>query len=133
MTRLRNRTLKFIDLLLANGYNIFNPNVKPELPEGWAKFAACKDADPDIFFPETGSDYVVATRIAEAKRICGTCSVESECLATALMRREKNGVWGGTSWPERKNILGSYKTWRMRGKGMADNDDVYWSDRASSV
>lgn len=129
MPRLRTRMQHFIDILLENGYNIFNPNIKPDIPDGWAKHAACKDADPDVFFPERDDgSYAVAAKIKEAKHICSTCPVESECLAVSLMKREKSGVWGGASWPERKSLIGSHNMWRMN-----ERDDVHWPDRANSI
>ena len=33
--------------------------------------------------------------IAQAKRICSTCPVLEPCLAGAIARRERSGVWGG--------------------------------------
>lgn len=45
--------------------------------------------DPKIFFP------VNNTQADDARTICGTCPVRSQCLADALARREPHGVWGG--------------------------------------
>jgi WhiB family transcriptional regulator, redox-sensing transcriptional regulator len=43
----------------------------------------------DLFFSEN------AEEIAEAKTICSTCILQSDCLQAALQRREPWGVWGG--------------------------------------
>ena len=48
----------------------------PEDP-GWQERALCAQTDPEAFFPEKGG----STR--EAKRICTTCEVRSECLEYA--------------------------------------------------
>jgi WhiB family transcriptional regulator, redox-sensing transcriptional regulator len=64
----------------------------------WAKDAACLEADPDVFFPEKGG----STR--EAKRICGGCPVQLECLVYALEEEERFGIWGGKSERERRAL-----------------------------
>jgi hypothetical protein len=53
--------------------------------------AACKGADPGLFFPEPGDE---ATEAA-ARAICAACPVRAECYAGAIARRETSGVWGG--------------------------------------
>lgn len=62
----------------------------------WMLEAKCLDADPEAFFPEKGG----STR--EAKRICATCPVRSECLDHALENDERFGIWGGLSERERR-------------------------------
>ncbi|MEN3314529.1 MAG: WhiB family transcriptional regulator, redox-sensing transcriptional regulator, partial [Acidimicrobiaceae bacterium] len=42
---------------------------------------------------------------AEAKGICGACSVREQCLEYALANREADGVWGGATERERRRIL----------------------------
>lgn len=69
----------------------------------WRELANCQGTDPEVFYPEKGGS------TAEAKRICGRCYVEPECLAWALERDERFGVWGGRSERERRLLrrLGS--------------------------
>jgi WhiB family redox-sensing transcriptional regulator len=69
----------------------------------WGSRAACRSADPELFFPvsETGPS---ATQIAKAKTVCARCEVRGECLAFALATWEQHGVWGGTS-PEERTVL----------------------------
>jgi WhiB family redox-sensing transcriptional regulator len=62
----------------------------------WYEQAACRDADPDIFFPERGES------LAPAKAICFTCPVWDDCYQTGL--RQKFGVWAGTSERERRRL-----------------------------
>ena len=55
--------------------------------------AACArpGIDPDMFFPDPAD-----TRAIEAATaFCRTCPVQAACLAKALARREKYGVFGG--------------------------------------
>ena len=67
----------------------------------WWRYAACRDADPDIFFPVSavgpGHD-----EVARAKAICARCPVRRQCLQFALATRQAHGVWGGTTEEERR-------------------------------
>lgn len=64
----------------------------------WQERALCSQTDPEAFFPEKGG----STR--EAKRICGRCEVQAECLQYALARDERFGIWGGHSERERRKL-----------------------------
>jgi WhiB family transcriptional regulator, redox-sensing transcriptional regulator len=64
----------------------------------WAVFAACREADPDLFFGSSKD----AERGALA--ICEICTVAAECLEHALDARERFGVWGGKTEKERKRL-----------------------------
>ena len=64
----------------------------------WQERALCAQTDPEAFFPEKGG----STR--DAKRICGSCEVRSECLEYALENDERFGIWGGLSERERRKL-----------------------------
>ena len=64
----------------------------------WRDYAACAQTDPEAFFPEKGG----STR--DAKQICRGCFVREECLAYALERDERFGIWGGLSERERRRL-----------------------------
>jgi WhiB family redox-sensing transcriptional regulator len=68
----------------------------------WRDHAACRDVDPDVFFPIGTSDASLP-QIDEAKRICRTCPVCGPCLRWALGSGDA-GVWGGTTEDERRNL-----------------------------
>jgi WhiB family transcriptional regulator, redox-sensing transcriptional regulator len=68
----------------------------PEL--AWQERALCAQTDPEAFFPEKGG----STR--EAKRVCMSCDVRSECLEYALAKDERFGIWGGLSERERRRV-----------------------------
>src|SRR5436305_8397651 len=70
---------------------------KPE----WQARAACKDCDPELFFP-LGTTGAAVPDIEWAKTICGACPVQSECLDFALKTRQEFGIWGGTTEDERR-------------------------------
>ncbi|WP_281254983.1 WhiB family transcriptional regulator [Georgenia soli] len=64
----------------------------------WQDRALCAQTDPEAFFPEKGG----STR--EAKRVCTSCEVRSECLEYALENDERFGIWGGLSERERRKL-----------------------------
>lgn len=69
----------------------------------WRHEAICKDEDPDLFFPigDTGPALV---QIEQAKNVCRRCPVTEECLRWALESGQDNGVWGGMSEIERREL-----------------------------
>jgi WhiB family transcriptional regulator, redox-sensing transcriptional regulator len=69
----------------------------------WRKSAACRDTNPDLFFP-VGTTGAALVQIDEAKRVCGICPVRSDCLEFALVTNQDSGIWGGTSEDERRII-----------------------------
>jgi WhiB family redox-sensing transcriptional regulator len=69
--------------------------VDPRSLEG----ARCAETDPEIFYPAKGG----TTR--PAKRVCGSCEIQPDCLDYALQTREQYGIWGGASESERRQML----------------------------
>jgi WhiB family transcriptional regulator, redox-sensing transcriptional regulator len=67
----------------------------------WRLEAACRDADPDLFFPggETRSAHVKT-----AKLICRGCGVSTTCLSWALASGQEAGIWGGLTEDERRGL-----------------------------
>jgi len=66
----------------------------------WRLLAACRHADPELFFPVSASGPPL-DQITQAKAICACCPVRRQCLAFALDTRQDHGVWGGMSEQER--------------------------------
>jgi WhiB family redox-sensing transcriptional regulator len=66
----------------------------------WRNHAACREVDPDLFFP-LGTSGASVLQIDEAKQICRTCPVYAPCLRWALNSGDA-GVWGGTTEDERR-------------------------------
>ena len=81
---------------LASVTNIFGDD--DDGPLSWQEQALCAQTDPEAFFPEKGG----STR--EAKKVCGSCDVRSECLDYALEHDERFGIWGGLSERERRKL-----------------------------
>jgi WhiB family redox-sensing transcriptional regulator len=59
--------------------------------------AACRDAHPSIWFPES---FDVPTR-EYAKGVCRACPVRLDCLRHALEGHERHGIWGGINMANR--------------------------------
>ncbi len=66
----------------------------------WWSLAACRSADPDLFFPISQSG-PAAVQIQRAKAVCAGCLVQDDCLRYALAADPVQGVWGGLSEEER--------------------------------
>lgn len=67
----------------------------------WWENAACRTADPDIFFPV--SSYGPGRQdVDRAKEVCAACGVRRQCLQFALATHQVHGVWGGTTEDERR-------------------------------
>ncbi|ADP80983.1 WhiB family transcriptional regulator [Frankia sp. AgB1.9] len=78
----------------------------PGWPAYWRQDAACRDGDPDAFFPPDGRNTKArAAAETRARKICSTCAVRRPCLATAIFRQEEHGVWGGLTSDQRANLI----------------------------
>jgi WhiB family transcriptional regulator, redox-sensing transcriptional regulator len=75
--------------------------------QAWLDQAACRDIDPERFFPESGEQ----TKAAEAKAICAGCQVRDQCLDLAVKAAggidQDHGVFGGTLPAERSRLRGN--------------------------
>jgi WhiB family transcriptional regulator, redox-sensing transcriptional regulator len=71
--------------------------------DDWRDNAACRDTDPDLFFP-VGTTGPAIEQIANAKAVCQACDVQSACLEYALITNQDSGIWGGTSEEERRAL-----------------------------
>jgi WhiB family redox-sensing transcriptional regulator len=80
--------------------------------DDWRDVAACRDTDPDLFFP-VGTTGPAIEQIENAKAVCRQCDVQTECLEYALATNQDSGVWGGTSEEERRVLRRQYVA-RMR-------------------
>ena len=73
----------------------------------WQAEAACRSADPELFFHPWGErDPSRSRRDAAAKAVCDRCPVQKMCGDIALATYEPYGVWGGLTEAEREEILG---------------------------
>jgi WhiB family transcriptional regulator, redox-sensing transcriptional regulator len=75
--------------------------------QAWLDQAACRDTDPERFFPEPGEQ----VKAAEAKAICASCQVRDHCRDLAVKAAggigQDHGVFGGTLPEERSPLRGN--------------------------
>lgn len=69
----------------------------------WRSQAACRDTDPDLFFP-IGTTGQAVDQIDAAKAVCADCEAKEPCLVFALATNQESGVWGGTAEEERRKL-----------------------------
>ncbi|MBO0786302.1 MAG: WhiB family transcriptional regulator [Actinobacteria bacterium] len=74
-----------------------------EYGQDWWARAACRSADPELFFPISALGPSL-DQVAAAKAVCGDCRVRQECLSFALSTGQVHGVWGGLSADERRGM-----------------------------
>lgn len=67
----------------------------------WRELAACRTADPDLFFP-IGKTGPAIGEIQRAKAVCAGCPARERCLTFALDTRQDFGIWGGLDEDERR-------------------------------
>lgn len=83
------------------------PRVLPaDDPDAWRRHAACS-ADRLGLSPRAAANVmhpIDEAGRAEAKAICRTCPVRDDCLEHALDHHENDGVWGGLTDYERRQV-----------------------------
>lgn len=69
----------------------------------WMREGTCATSQfPDAWFPERGSRN---EHTDTALRICGRCPVALACMAYAIEHHPVLGIWGGTTYHERRRAL----------------------------
>ncbi|MFK4085221.1 WhiB family transcriptional regulator [Kribbella sp. NPDC020789] len=68
---------------------------------GWILAAACRDEDPELFFP-IGTTGPSLLQTEAAKQVCARCPVRPDCLDWALTTGQDAGIWGGLTEIERR-------------------------------
>jgi WhiB family redox-sensing transcriptional regulator len=64
----------------------------------WMADALCAQTDPELFFPIQGASNRAALKV------CAHCPVTKICLTYALDHAEAFGIWGGTTWTQRRRL-----------------------------
>lgn len=84
----------------------------------WRERAACRDADPELFFPTAESGPARDVEVAEAKAVCRRCPVRAQCLDEALARIPY-GIAGGLTEHERRLLRrgDTHRTAEVRATG----------------
>lgn len=65
----------------------------------WRARAACRNSDPELFFPIRDDGY------KGAAELCAGCPVLADCLAEALDLKCVHGYRGGTTGEDRAQLL----------------------------
>jgi WhiB family redox-sensing transcriptional regulator len=86
--------------------------------DGWRDHAACRDLDPDLFFP-AGATGPAVDQIEAAKAFCASCPVREACLQFALETNQDAGIWGGADEEERRKLRRSWRSRRIAGRSAA--------------
>ena len=81
--------------------------------DDWRRSAACRDTDPDLFFP-VGATGQAIDQIEAARSVCTLCDVRQACLEFALSTNQESGVWGGTTEDERRKLRKQWLAARRR-------------------
>ena len=79
----------------------------------WRDLAACKDTDPESYFP-IGTSGAALDLIEKAKATCQICPVIEECLMYALETNQEAGVWGGYAEDDRRRLRKRWLAERRR-------------------
>jgi WhiB family redox-sensing transcriptional regulator len=87
----------------------------------WRAQAACRTADPDLFWPEKDTP---PETIAKAKRICGNCPVKEACLDEAFSTNEWDAIAGGYTGSEREDLLNPARATNRFHARRLDNSDA---------
>ncbi|MFJ5263282.1 WhiB family transcriptional regulator [Streptomyces sp. NPDC088387] len=72
----------------------------------WREVAMCRGEEPDLFFPiGAGTSGPTLIQTEEAKAVCARCPVRQQCLDWAVKVHPVDGIWGGTTESERRDLL----------------------------
>jgi WhiB family redox-sensing transcriptional regulator len=86
--------------------------------QDWVEFAACRDEDPELWFPGKEEVFYGPADARIAIDICNSCPVRDECLTEAIRLTSKGplyGIWGGLPDWEISKLAGrrsSHHIWR---------------------
>lgn len=66
----------------------------------WRLEGTCRDIDPELWFPERSN----SPEAKAAKATCKQCPVVDQCLKEAVEQGIEFGVWGGTTYADRRRL-----------------------------
>jgi WhiB family transcriptional regulator, redox-sensing transcriptional regulator len=75
-------------------------------PGDWRSRAACRNEDPELFFPIGTTDRAL-TQLEKAKAVCRTCAVREPCTEWVLRSEplgQEAGVCAGLTEGERRSL-----------------------------
>lgn len=69
----------------------------------WREVAACRDEDPELFFP-IGTSGPAVMQAEQAREVCRDCPAIGYCALFAFEAGQDSGVWGGMTEEERRAV-----------------------------
>jgi WhiB family transcriptional regulator, redox-sensing transcriptional regulator len=84
----------------------------------WRTFAACRDEDPELWFP-VGLTVAAKQQAETAKAACQRCAARELCLDWALGQKDSDYVAGGMTKAERELL--KRRLARIRSKQVAES------------
>jgi WhiB family transcriptional regulator, redox-sensing transcriptional regulator len=107
--RTRHQQPPLAERLAAADQQLTSPPPAVQRADGerdWRLDAACREVDPELFFPEPGQ----APQAAAAKQVCAGCAVRGPCLEAAVhgpqARDDHTGIFAGTTARDRVALRG---------------------------
>jgi WhiB family transcriptional regulator, redox-sensing transcriptional regulator len=90
-------------LSIGGGVRSIRTRNAPDIDDtdAWEKRAACRDYDPESWFP-VGHGALAEAQYEVARGICNTCPVQQRCLTESLERGDEWGMFGGQTPEERR-------------------------------
>jgi WhiB family transcriptional regulator, redox-sensing transcriptional regulator len=85
----------------------------------WRADAACRYADPELFFPD-GDTRSARAQVKTAKLICRGCPVSAICLSWALASGQEAGIWGGLTEDERRRLHRRRRGFRLAAHSLIE-------------
>jgi len=79
---------------------------------------ACRDVDPELFYPLPGRNDIADM----AKAVCNRCPVKARCLAWAYESKQAHGILGGQTYKERKEARRHVLLETLRNERAGDTD-----------
>jgi WhiB family transcriptional regulator, redox-sensing transcriptional regulator len=100
------------------------PRQRTDDERDWRLDAACREVEPELFFPDSGQ----VPQVAAAKAVCAGCGVRGPCLEAALhgpqARDDHSGIFAGTTASERM---------RLRGRASMAEGTRFLQDRTAAA
>lgn len=90
-------------LSIGGGVRSIRTRNAPDIDDtdAWEKRSACRDYDPELFFP-VGHGALAEAQYEIARSICNSCPVRQRCLTESLERGDEWGMFGGQTPEERR-------------------------------
>lgn len=79
----------------------------------WREDAACRNTNPDLFFP-VGKTIDAVEETSAAIALCRRCPVREQCLEYAMVTNQRDGIWGAMSEDDRRRMRSAWVAARRR-------------------